>query len=149
MWHGYFGIENLGLNATQRGTLVDALRALGPASAEGLKPSVLNHRRTRLDGEAVIFEALFDENDITVDAFKGRLGSVFGVAPATIDHAVTRVTWHHLESAVVTFSRSGVSYLRVVFFGYKGARWPSWKESRLEALAYLAANAVAWEEPIP
>jgi hypothetical protein len=144
MWHGYFGIENLGLNPAQRDLLVDALRLLGPASDS--HPARLNHRRARLDGQAVIFEALFDENDLTVDAFKVRLGSIFGVAPATIDHAVTRVTWHHLESAVVTFSRSGASYLRVVFFGYNGARWPSWKESRLEALAYLAANAAAWEE---
>ena len=33
MWHGYFGIENLALNDSQRDTLVTALRALGPAAS--------------------------------------------------------------------------------------------------------------------
>ena len=142
-WHGYFGIENLALNATQRSLLVGALRVLGPVS-DG-SPARLNHWRVRPDNQAVIFEALFEEENISVDAFKVRLGTIFGVAPGTINHAVLRVTWRHLESAGVTFSRAGTDYLRLVLFGYDGSRWPSWKESGIEARAYLAANAAAWE----
>jgi len=41
MWHGYFGIENLGLNATQRGVLVDAFKARLGATWEESRIEVL------------------------------------------------------------------------------------------------------------
>ena len=141
--HVYFGISNLALNDTQRGQLVDALRALGPSSHP--QPACLCHWRTRLDGQAAIFEALFDEDHITVEVFKQRPGSIFGVDPANIGHDTRLVTLATRESAVVTFSR-GVDYLRVVFFGYAHAGWPTWAESGDEARAYLRANAAEWEQ---
>jgi len=139
----YFGIENLALNDTQRGLLVTALRALGPSSHPS--PACLCHWRTRLDGQAAIFEALFDEDHITIEAFKNRLGSIFGVDPANIGHDTRLVTLAKRESAVITFSR-GMDYLRVVFFGYAHAGWPTWMESGDECRAYLAANAAEWEQ---
>ena len=140
--HIYFGIENLALNDAQRGLLVDALRALGPSSHP--QPACLCHWRTRLDGQAAIFEALFDEDTITVVTFKNRLGSIFGVNPANIGHDTRIVTLANRETAVVTFSR-GIDYLRVAFFGYAGVDWPTWMESGNECRAYLRANAVEWE----
>jgi hypothetical protein len=71
MWHGDFGIENLGLNDEQRRELVAALRNLGPDTHP--QPACLCHWRTRLDNAAAIFEALFDEDMLTVDAFRARL----------------------------------------------------------------------------
>ena len=118
MWHGYFGIENLGLNAEQRAVIVEELRRLGPESDR--QPARLNHWRTRLDGEAVIYEALWDEETITIEAFKKRLAALFGISWVTIGHGVLLVQWGARDSAVVTFSRTGVDYLRVVFFGYAG-----------------------------
>jgi hypothetical protein len=50
MWQGYFGIENLALNDSQRATLVTELQALGPGSHPS--PACLCHWRTRLDGQA-------------------------------------------------------------------------------------------------
>lgn len=148
MWHGYFGIENLNLNATQRATLVQALQQLGPASDP--QPARLCHWRTRLDGDAAIFEALFNESNININTFKTRLGNIFDVAPATIDHNTQQVTLNQRQSAVVTFSRGGTDYLRIVFFGYNGgAIWPTWDESRIETLAYLAANREEWEPAEP
>lgn len=141
--HIYFGIENLALNDVQRGLLVDALRALGPASHPS--PACLCHLRTRLDGQAAIFEALFDEDKISIAAFKDRLGSIFSVDPATIDHGINLVTFAARQSAVVTFSRNSTDYLRVVFFGYAGADWPTWMQSGDETRAYLWANAAEWE----
>jgi len=141
--HLYFGIENLALNDAQRGQLVAALRALGPASHP--QPACLCHWRTRLDAQAAIFEALFDEETITIQAFKARLGNIFGVDPATITHSTNLVTFANRESAVVTFGRGGTDYLRVVFFGYAGADWPAWMESGGECRAYLRANAAQWE----
>ena len=142
--HIYFGIENLNLNATQRATLVEALRQLGPASHP--QPCCLCHWRTRLDNDAAIFEVLFNEDNITVQAFKNRLGNIFSVDPDTIDHATQQVTLDQRQSAVVTFSRNSTDYLRVVFFGYDGGGdWPTWEESRIETLAYLANNRSEWE----
>ena len=144
MWHGYFAIEDLNLTDAQRDTLVDVLKALGPGADP--QPARLNHWRTRLDGQAAIFEALFDEDKITVDAFKTRLAAIFQVDPATIDHAINTQVFHTLSTAVVTFSRTDTDYLRVAFFGYDGSAWPSWPESGAECRAYLAVGAAEWEE---
>ena len=133
-WHGYFGIENINLNAEQRQTLVTSLQTLGPTSHN--QPCMLNHWRTRLDGEAVLFEALFDEDVLTVQAFKNYLTAIFGAD--AIDHVTAGTT-----TPVVTFSKGGVDYLRVALFGGVGA---TWDESHDEVLAYLATNQVEWEE---
>ena len=143
MWHGYFGIENLGLNDAQRDTIVDELRRLGPASDP--QPARLNHWRTRLDGQAAIFEALWDESLITIDTFVQRLANLFNINPDTIDTGTNLVTFAARQSAVVTFSRNGTDYLRVVFFGYAGGEFPSWDESGDEARAHLALFADEWE----
>ena len=143
MWHGYWGIENLALNDTQRDTIVDELRRLGPSSDP--QPARLNHWRTRLDGQAAIFEALWDEQYITIDTFKQRLAALFNIDPETIDHDTNLVTFAARQSAVVTFSRNGTDYLRTVFFGYAGGEFPEWDESGDEARAYLALFADEWE----
>ena len=91
MMHCYFAIEDLNLNQGQRQTLIEALRQLGPATDS--QPARLCHWRTRLDGRAAIFEAAFNENNLTVDAFKARLGVIFGVNPDTIDHRLQSVTF--------------------------------------------------------
>jgi len=134
--HFYLGIENLNLNAAQRQTLVDALKALGPTSDP--QPARLCHWRTRLDGDAAIFEALFNENNLTVTKFKQRLGAIFSVDPGTIDHATQGTQF----GPVVIFSRNGTDYLRFLMFGGVGA---SWMESGDACRAYLAANQAEWE----
>ena len=139
-WHGYMGIENLNLSAGQRGTLVTALRALGPGSDP--QPARLNHWRTRLDNDAAIFEALFDEDNLTVTKFKQRLGTIFGVSWVTIGSAVQNVTYVARQTQVVTFSRTGTDYLRVALFGGIGA---TWAESGIEVRGYLLANIAEWE----
>ena len=139
-WHGYFGIENLNLNDSQRDTLVAALRALGPASHP--QPACLCHWRTRLDGQAAIFEALFDEDHLAVDAFRQRLGTIFGVSWVTIGYDVSQQTFATLPTPIVVFSRLGVDYLRVALFGGVGAEWMA---SGDECRAYLKLYAAQWE----
>ena len=143
MWHGYFGIENLALNDEQRGLLVQALRALGPDTDP--QPARLCHWRTRLDGQAAIFEALFNEDNITIAAFKQRLGTIFDVDPDSITHAVVYPTFDSLSTATVTFRRDAIDYLRVAFFGYNGTDWPTWAQSGDECRAYLALYRDLWE----
>lgn len=142
-WHGYIGIENLNLNTSQRQTLVNELKALGPASNP--QPSRLCHWRTRLDEEAVIFEALFVETNLTVAKFKQRLGVIFSVDPDTIDHTTTIHHFADGDTPVVTFSRTGTDYLRFALYGGNGI---SWMESGDECRGYLKLNQTEWEEEI-
>ena len=139
-WHGYFAIEDLNLNDNQRDTLVDVLKALGPKTHP--QPACLNHWRTRLDGDAAIFEALFDESLLTVEAMKDRLAAIFGISPATIDHTLTIFHFGPGSTPVVVFSRNGTDYLRMALFGGPDA---TWEESGDEVRAYLALFADQWE----
>ena len=143
MQHVYFGIENLALDDAQRAQLVKALRALGPASHPS--PARLCHWRTRLDGQAAIFEALFQEENISIEAFKKRLGAIFDISWVTIGHSVGQQTFDVLPTAIVTFSRTGVDYLRMAIFGYDGTTWPEWMQSGDEARAYLALHRDLWD----
>jgi len=136
IWHGYLGIENVGLNAAQKQLLVIELRKLGPKTHP--QPAMLNHLRTRLDGDAVIFEAEFDENKITVASIKQYLADVFGIDPSTITHTTQSTQY----GPMVTFSR-GTDKLRMLLFGGIGSNWD---ESRLNALAYLKVDADRWED---
>lgn len=141
MWHGYLGIENINLNASQKETLVDELKALGPTSDP--QPAKLCHWRTRLDGDAAIFEALFNEDNLTVQKFKDRLGVIFDVDPDTIDHSTNIVSFDEGSTPIVVFSRSSTDYLRFALFGGISA---SWMESGDECRAYLKVNIDDWEE---
>ena len=139
-WHGYFAIEDLGLLPAQRDALIAELRALGPSADP--QPARLNHWRTRLDNAAAIFEALFDEDTLTVAAFKNRLALLFVVNPDTIDTSLQGHTFDTLVTPVVTFSRTGTDYLRLALFGGPSA---TWAESGVECRAYLALYAGQWE----
>ena len=142
-WHGYFAIEDLNLNDTQRQTLIAALRALGLSSHP--MPACLTHWRTRLDNQAAIFEALFNTDHLTVDAFKTRLALIFDVDPATIDYSFAVHTFETLPTPVATFSRTGTDYLRMALFGGLTA---TWLQSGTETRAYLALYAGQWEEEL-
>jgi len=139
-WHGYYAIEDINLNDAQRDTLIAVLKSLGPETHPS--PACLNHWRTRLDGEAAIFEALFNDAMLTVDAFKERLGAIFSVDPATIDHDLTVYHFGDGDTPVAVFSRSGTNYLRMALLGGPDA---TWEESGDECRAYLALYVEQWE----
>ena len=136
MSHVYVGILDLGLTDAQRGTLIEALKRLGPASSPS--PAKLCHWRVRLDGLAAIFEADFRENEVTIEGVKGYLASIFGIDPALISHSVAQTAY----GPVVTFNRAG-DKLRLVQFGGVS---PTWAESGAACRAYLAAKIAEWEE---
>ena len=140
MWHGYFGIEDINLNDTQRDTLLNVLRKLGPDSNP--QPCMLNHWRVRLDNDAAIFEALFNEDLLSIDAMKDRLAAIFNISPATIDDDLTIFHFGTGNTPVVVFSRNGTDYIRMALFGGVGA---TWEESGDECRAYLALFADQWE----
>ncbi len=141
--HFYIGIENLALNNSQKATLMSAIKALGPET--NLSPARLNHWRTRLDNNALIAEALFDEDNLTVAKFKQRLANIFGVNISSIGHSIINHSFGGGTTPVVTFDYNGVDRLRVVLFGGTGA---SWNESGDEVRAYLANNKDDWETEV-
>ena len=102
------------------------------------QPAHFNHWRVRNDKEAVILEALFDEDNITRDAFRNKLADIFSVDPSTITDTQQPTQYGPL----VTFARSG-DKLRFLLFGGVDA---TWEESGDACRAYLAANVAEWEE---
>lgn len=131
----YIGIENIALTAPQKQTLVDALKLLGPQN--DAQPSHINHWRVRLDDDAVIFEAEFDDANFTVTALRTRLAAIFGVSLAQVTNATTTPS----VGTVLTMSYQAVARVRFVLFGGASA---TYQESGDAARAYLTANAVAW-----
>lgn len=139
-WHGYMGVENLGLNTAQRQILIDELKTLGPGPVQ--QPNKRMHWRTRLDEEAVILETVFDEDNLTIAKFKQRLATIYGVDVSEIGDASTNQSFGGHTTPVVTFSYSATDRLRVAIFGGPSA---TWQESGDEAREYLILNNVEWE----
>jgi hypothetical protein len=143
MRHFYFGIENIGLNGAQKWFLFNELMKLGPVSDES--PARLNHWRVRSDTEAIIYEALFTEDNLSIDAIKTKLASFFGISPVTIGHTISSQSYSGGTTTLVVFRRTGTDYLRMALFGGPGA---TWEQSGDECRGYLAATIDEWEDSV-
>lgn len=142
--HQYFGIENIpatGLTENQKQTLIDGLRTIG-AGENSNQPCERMHIRTRNDNDAVIFESLVNEDNLTILAIRTRLSNLFGVALNTITASTNQVA---NIGAVTTYSHNGTPKIRMAAFGHNGAAWGTTAQSRATAQAYIDANSVAWE----
>ena len=155
--HLYLGIENIALPDSHRNAIVKHLQRLGPASYsmttddEGNevelatysseRPSERCHWRIRLDGQAAIFEALFDTATVTPIAIRNALAAIFGLSNTSISYSTAQSAY----GPTVTYRYNGVNYLRLIAFGGVGA---SWAESHAAALAYVADNLEKWETEI-
>lgn len=135
----YFAIENIALTAPQKATLVAALRTLGPSSHP--QPAELMHDRVRLDGDAVIFRARFQDGDLTTLNLRQFLANTFGVAVAQISVSNTPQTFGTLPSPILTMTFQAVARMRFILFGGLAA---TVQQSNAECVAYLIANASAW-----
>ena len=136
MPHQYIGVEVLSMTAGQRQTLIDALRALLPERDE--QPAWRVHLRLRLDNQAAIVEARWQDGDVTDAKIISYLANAFGVAPGTVTSAVSSNAF----GRVLTLTQSAVQRVRFLLFGGVGA---TWEQSRQAALAYLAVNSAQWE----
>ena len=135
--HLYFFLEDLALTVAQRNTLVAAVRNYGEENAS-IHPHRRMQSRIRLDSKAVIFEAVFQEAQLTAAHFKAVLANIFSVSETLITFAVTNPSYGQL----VTYSYSSTARLR---FGVFGGAAATWEESRSQARAYITANQAAWE----
>ena len=144
--HVYLGMLNVALTSTQKVQLVSVLNTLGPSSDP--QPCHLNHRRIRLDNDAIIYEALFDADTISITSVKNYLAAIFGVPAANVTSSVAYQTFSTIPTAVVTFTYNSTARLRIAFFGKGSGDWPTWQQSREETRAYLASNAAAWGDAL-
>ena len=136
MPHQYIGIEILSMTTGQRQTLIDAIRALLPERDE--QPAWRVHHRMRLDNQAAIIEARWQDVDVTNGKCIQYLANAFGVAPATVTSAATTNAY----GRILTLTYNAVQRVRFLIFGGVGA---TCEQSRQAVLAYLAANIAQWE----
>lgn len=134
MWHGYILVEDLGMTVNQRETLIDFFKTLGENNST--QPAFRNHRRIRLDSKAVIFEARFNKDNLTIQKFKDKLAEIFNIEASEILHSAS--------NGFVTFAKNGDKLLTTLFGGNNS----TWEESRLSCSAYLKTNQLLWEEDI-
>ncbi len=135
-WRGYFYIEDLGLTAQQRQTLVDTFKAWGLRNVSA-QPHERNHWHVRPDGKAVIFEAVFDADNMTVLWVRTKLAEIFSVSLASVTATTTTTEYGPL----LTFRYNSVDRLRLgIFAGLAG----SWLQSRAAAAHFLADNFTGW-----
>ena len=130
--HFYFAFENLDLSGEDWDDLVQRFKQRG--STDDPQPARRNHWRYRTDEQAIIFEALFNEQAVNENAVRGILTSITGVPPPRIDYeTVDNVTTFAIDSTDALIQR---------MFGEDDAIW---MESGDECRAYLKANQEDWD----
>ncbi len=135
----YLGAENIAMTAAQKNAFRETLRVIGPATHS--QPSELMHWRPRMDGDATLMRASFQDGDMTAAGLRQLLAVALGVPAPQITSANSSVTYKTTPSLIVTMSNSGVPQMRFILFA--GGRAPI-QQSNDEAVAYLIANAAAW-----
>ena len=135
----FVGAENITLTQAQKDAFRATFAALGPPSHQ--QTSEIMHWRSRLDGDAVIMRAMFNDSDLTTNGLRQLLATALGVPPAQITAAQTSTTYATIPSTVLTMSNNAVACMRFILFG--GIR-VSVQQSNVEAMAYLKQNAALW-----
>ena len=135
--HLYFYLEDLALTVAQRNTLINTVRNYGEENASQ-HPHRRMQTRVRTDNKAMIFEAVFPDAQLTAAHFQNVLATIYSVPAANITYAVTSPSYGQL----VTYTYNSTARLRFGVFGGVNA---TWLQSRLQVIAYLIANAAAWE----
>lgn len=136
-WHGYLAIEDVALTEEQRDAVIAAFNQLGPGSDP--QPARLLHRRLSTDKSKAIFEAEFNEDNLTVGNVKWFIANAVGVDPELISHEVQQIA----RGTLVIYSAGGTPRMRFLAFAGVGS---TWEESRQQVLIYLKNNAAEWGE---
>lgn len=140
-WHGYFAVERGTIGAGNWSALQALFEAMGTSGSPF--PCYNNHRRTRLDGDVVIYESQFDTEEVSIPAFKQLLADEFSVDVADIQSETGSASYAGGSTTIWSFLYSSVLRFTVERFGAGGS---TWQQSGDEARGYLAANAAEWEE---
>lgn len=143
MWSGYFSAERLNIGAGNWTQLQALFEDMGTLDSKF--PAWNNHKRTRLDGDAVIYESQFEPGEVSGLKFRQLLSEEFGVPIEDIDQQISQDDYAGIGTTVWAYSYDAIDRFIVRRFG-RGGPWP---ESRAECLGYLSANTSEWEQDIP
>lgn len=149
IWHGYFGMirnqTNLGVGNWN--TLVASVDNIISHHIVG-DPSTYFQKRMRLDNNAVIYEANFDEDDINFNAFKNKLATIFGIDPLLVTFVPSVVHLLFRDSVNVVYSYLALPRFTIGFFGRDILNNTcTWDQSKDECREYLRLNNAAWDTP--
>lgn len=141
--HTYFVVERLNIGIGNWDALIALFEAMG--TDDSPMPAYNNHWRKRLDDNAVIYESLFDSDEVSIPAFKQLLADEFGVAVEDILHTLESTDYAGYETTVWIFYYNeivpGEDRFRVERFAPGG----TWAESGDECRGYLKLYADQWE----
>ena len=140
MWHGLFVAERLSISAANWAQLQALFEDMGTIGSK--VPAINNHKRTRLDGDALIYESRFDPLEVTGAAFRQMLADEFGVPVGDIAQITTQDDYAGHGTIVWTYSYTAVDRFIVRRFG---GGISGRMESLGECLGYLAVNQALWE----
>lgn len=139
-WHGYFVVERQNISADNWAALQVVFESMGTLGSRF--PCYNNHQRTRVDGDAVIYESRFDTEEVSVAAFKQLLADEFGVPLENIAHQTDTTTYADTETAIWQFLYNDVERFKVERFGAGGSIW---QQSGDECRGYLALYRDEWD----
>lgn len=138
MWHGYIVVERGTVGGGNWAALCELYETMG--THDSGFPCENTHDRTRMDGDAVIYESRFDPNEVSIESFVALLAGEFGVAVGDIEHTTAVVRYGGYDTTMWEFLYNAIVRFSVRRFGRGG----TWEQSRNECLGYLAANRAAW-----
>lgn len=139
-WHGYFVVERLNIGISNWNVLIALFEVMGTEGSP--MPAFNTHWCTRLDGDAVIYESMFDTSEISVEAFKQMLADEFGVPIEEIDDVETHESYAGGTTAAYIFLYNTIERFKVERFGGGGA---TWLQSGNECRGYLSLYRDEWE----
>jgi len=125
----YLAIENVALPTAKRNLLYSEFAAVGPAAPQ---PQKTEAWKVRADGNAVIYEMMYNEDNFCADAALAWLAALFGISVSQISLTTAIVSYTTgINSFVITLSSGGAE--RVKFIAWAGSRHPgrraAWKVS--------------------
>jgi len=137
--HFYFLIISH-LTTAQTAGLLDKYSTITVADDPPHNPCNAMHWRTRLDGQAALYEAFFNEAAVNPNGNRGRLVSAAGMTPNKINTATNDGAYGPEQH--FTHKDTDAALMDVIILGGDSTNW---EESRQATLSYLADNSVEWD----
>lgn len=142
-WQGYICVERGVVGIGNWNALLAFFDTFGPDTAP--QPAYLNHYRTRLDGDAKIYEALFDADEVSQDSFKQALADEFSIDPEDIQVVVGEESYGGGFTRRWDYRYPGAGGdIRFTVLRFGGGAG-TWAESGAECRAYLETYQAQWE----
>ena len=92
--------------------------------------------------DASIYEANFDDTNLTLEIIRQKLVNAANVADNRITFTTTNQTFVNIPSPIVAYKLDGTVMFRASVFGGLGA---TWRQSQIECIGFLILNRVEWD----